>query len=281
MTGLILVAPGMFLILLVLVFPLLYTTYLSVHEFDYLKLGDFCGVRNYVKLLSNPEIMQSIIRTIFLSIVGVAISMTFGLLLAMWVDARRGLYSYIIQIVGLIPWVTSMVVGALLWKWILDTDLGLFNFILKLVGLEPMNFFKTGNIAMATLIFVVSWRTTGYSMVMILAGLKGIPLELIEAGRIDGANQWQILRNIILPLIKTPMLVSSIVIVLSNFNNVVVPMTLTGGGPANATNVVSLELYKQGFVYYSFGSASTLSVIMFIINIIFIILYLRMVKFNI
>ena len=279
--GLALVSPGILLIVMILVLPLFYSMYVSLHEFNYLNLGDFIWFKNYVELFTNPEIIKSIIRTIFLSIVSLAISMILGLLLAMWVNTRKGLYAYAIQILGLIPWVTSMMVGSLLWKWILAGDLGLFNFIIKLIGLKPVNFFGTANMAMASLIFVISWRTIGYSMVMILAGLKGIPHELIEAGRIDGANNWQMLKNIKLPLVKTPFLVASIVLLMSNFNNVTVPMALTGGGPANATNVVSMELYRQGFVYFAFGPASALSFIVFIINIVFVIMYMKMVKYDI
>jgi len=117
-------------------------------------------------------------------------------------------------------------------------------------------------------------------MVMILAGLKGIPHELIEAAEIDGANNWHILLNIRLPLIKTPILISSIVLMMSNFNNVVIPMALTGGGPANATNVVSLELYRQGFAYSAFDIASALAVVLLMINMIFIILYVRMLRYD-
>ena len=280
-SGMALVSPGMLLILIILVFPLFYTLYISVHEFNYLKLGDFIWFRNYIKLFSNPEIMQSIIRTIFLSVAGLALSLTFGLLLALWVNARRGIYAYIIQMVALVPWVTSVIVGTLLWKWMLDDDLGLLNYLLNLLGLRPINFFSNANIAMATLIFVVSWRTVGYSMVMILAGLKGIQLDIIEAGKVDGANQWQLLRYIKIPIIKTPLIISSIVLILSNFNNVTVPLVLTGGGPAGATNVVSLELYRLGFSYSIFGMASALSFIVFIINIIFITVYMRLVKYDV
>ena len=118
-------------------------------------------------------------------------------------------------------------------------------------------------------------------MVMILAGLKTVPLEMIEASRVDGANLFQRLLYVIIPMIKTPVLVALIVVTLSNMNNVTVPMVLTGGGPANATNVASLELYRMGFLYNDFGGASALAVTMFGLNVILILLYIRMVKWNV
>ena len=134
---------------------------------------------------------------------------------------------------------------------------------------------------MATLIFAVAWRTIGYSMIMILAGLKTVPVELLEASRVDGAGAIQQVFFIQLPMIKTPLLLSTIVVTLSNMNNVTVPMVLTGGGPAKATNVISLELYRMGFTYYNFGEASTLAFIVLCLNVLLIYSYIRMVKWHV
>ncbi len=118
-------------------------------------------------------------------------------------------------------------------------------------------------------------------MVMTLAGLKSVPYDLIEAAKVDGANGWKVLTKIRLPLIKTPLLISAIVLTMSNFNNNTVPMVLTTGGPSNATNVITLYLYKLSFSYYRFGTASALSTVLFVINAIMIVLYIRMVKYEI
>ena len=118
-------------------------------------------------------------------------------------------------------------------------------------------------------------------MIMMLAGLKGIPNELIEAGKIDGASSLQIMKNIKIPLLKTPVIIASVVLIMSNFNNIAVPMSLTGGGPANATNVVAMELYRQGFFYFKFGLSGALSIVIFSINVIFVILYMKVLKYEI
>ena len=118
-------------------------------------------------------------------------------------------------------------------------------------------------------------------MVMILAGLKSLPADYIEAAKVDGANAWNILLRIKIPLIKTPLLISAIVLTMSNFNNNTVPMVLTTGGPSNATNVITLYLYKLSFTYYRFGTSSALSTLLFAINAVMIILYIRMVKYDI
>ena len=123
--------------------------------------------------------------------------------MALWIDRRGGFFSYLIEMVGLIPWVISMVVAGLLWRWLFNGDLGLFNLILKGLGMEPIYVIQNRNSAIIALIFVMSWRTIGYSMVMLLAGLKGIDGTLLEAARVDGATFLQTLFRIRLPLIKS------------------------------------------------------------------------------
>lgn len=279
--GPLLVAPATLLIVMIMVIPLFYTLYCSFLDMDYMQYGGFVGLQNYVDVLSDPETWTSMLTTLVITFSGVIISLVLGTLLALWADRKRGVAAYLIELIGLTPWVISMVVAALLWKWVLDGDMGLFNHLRNLVGLENTYVFLRKDYAVMTTIFVIAWRTIGYSMVMILAGLKSLPGEVIEASQVDGANAFTTFWKIRLPMIKTPMLISSIVLTMSNFNNVTIPMVMTGGGPGNATNVISLMLYKMGFSYYQFGPASALSVVVFAINIIFVVTYIKAVKYDI
>lgn len=279
--GSLLVAPATLLIVMIMVIPLFYTLYCSFLDMDYMQYGGFVGLQNYVDVLSDPETWTSMLTTLVITFSGVIISLVLGTLLALWADRKRGVVAYLIELIGLTPWVISMVVAALLWKWVLDGDMGLFNHLRNLVGLENTYVFLRKDYAVMTTIFVIAWRTIGYSMVMILAGLKSLPGEVIEASQVDGANAFTTFWKIRLPMIKTPMLISSIVLTMSNFNNVTIPMVMTGGGPGNATNVISLMLYKMGFSYYQFGPASALSVVVFAINIIFVVTYIKAVKYDI
>nr|WP_246628123.1 sugar ABC transporter permease [Paenibacillus oenotherae] len=246
----------------------------------YLQLGDFVGLKNYIKVFTSDDIRSSISITFIVTFVGLFLSIITGTLLALWINSKKGFTAYIIQIVVLIPWVISMVVGALLWKWIFN-NLGLLNYVLNLIGFQSVDVLGNPRTAPVALIFVIAWRTVGFAMVLILAGLKSIPKELEEAGQVDGANKWRTFWLIKLPLLKTPIMVTSIILMLSNFNNVDVPMVLTGGGPGDATNVITMELYKQGFVYFNFGVASALSFVVLMVNILLITLYIRMVKYEI
>lgn len=278
--GPLLIAPGFIFIFMFLIFPIFFALGLSFFKTNYLQIQGFAGFSNFITVLTRQETMLSIWRGLVMSIVAAAFTMLIGFCLAYWVDSRSGVFAMSLQLVGLIPWVMSMVVGALLWKWMFAGDLGLLSHITRFFGLPAIDPLRKKMSAMGSLIFVVSWRTVGYSMVMLLAGLKTVPKELLEAAEVDGAGMVLRIRHIILPLIKTPLLVSGITILMSNINNVTVPMVLTGGGPVNATNVVALELYRMGFVNNMYGPASALATIVILINIILIAGYLKVVKWQ-
>jgi ABC-type sugar transport system permease subunit len=279
--GLLLVAPAMLLIFALLIWPLFYTVYCSAFKLDYLQFSGFVGFKNYAAVLGNPDLYASFGITLVITVCSMGISLVLGLGLALWINKRKGLVALGIQLAGLLPWVISMMVGAMLWRWILNGDTSLFNHLLRMMGAEPVLLFNRKTEAVVTLIAVMAWRTIGYAMVMILAGLKGVPDTLVEAGEVDGANRWHVLTNIRLPLIKTPLLICTIVLTMSNFNNNTVPLVLTNGGPSSATTVITLYLYKLSFSYYKFGIASALSTLLFVINTVMIILYIRMVKYEI
>lgn len=279
--GPLLIAPATILIVMIMVVPLFYTLYCSFSNMDYMQFNGYVGLKNYIQILGDRNTWTSLLTTLVITFTGVAISLVFGTLLAIWVDRKHGIVAYGIELIGLTPWVISMVVAALLWKWVWDGDMGLFNYLRNLVGLDNVYVFLKKNYAVMTTIFVIAWRTIGYSMVMILAGLKSLPGEVLEAAQVDGANAFTTFWKIKLPMIKTPMLISSIVLTMSNFNNVTIPMVMTGGGPGTATNVISLMLYKTGFSYYQFGPASALSVLVFVINIVFVVIYVKAVKYEI
>ena len=234
------VAPAMLLLIFLLVIPLFYTLYCSLYNLDYLVKGDFVGLGNYVRLLKDIRISKSLLFTFEITIISTLLSVGIGLLLALWVDREHGIFAYLIEMFGLIPWVISMMVAALLWRWLFNGDLGLFNMILKILGHNPIYVVENKNSAIIALIFVLTWRLVGYAMIMILAGLKSLDPTL-----------W----HIKLPLIKTQLLLSIIVLTVSNFTNNTVPKVLTSGGPNDATNVITLFQYNLGFRYYQFGTS--------------------------
>lgn len=279
--GLLLIIPAAILIFMVMVIPMGYTVYCSLFSLDYLSFGGFIGIDNYTVLLTNPKLYSSLGITLIITFMAMGVSLAAGTLMALGADKAKSIAAYLIQLVGLIPWVTSMVVAALLWKWIFNGDTGLMNYALSLLKLPAIYPLLKKGTAVLTVIFVMSWRTIGYSMIMILAGLKGLPHELIEAAQVDGANSAQVFFRIKLPMLATPALISSIVLTMSNFNNVTIPMILTSGGPGESTNVITLMLYRTGFGYFQFGLASALSFFVLLLNIVLVIIYVKAVRYRI
>lgn len=207
--------------------------------------------------------------------------MVIGVLLAVWIDKCGKISAYVMELIVLIPWVISMIVSALLWKWLFQENLGLINYFLTRLGIEKVKFLSNRNAVVWTLIFVMTWRVIAYVMVQVLAGLKAIPIDYEEAARIDGANRFQLFFRIKMPMLKTPLAISSIIVALSNINNVVVPLTLTGGGPSNATMVMGILVYQESFSYFHFGESSAMSILMCIFNFILVVLYVKAVKYEI
>lgn len=275
------IAPAMAVLILCLILPLFYTIYCSLFKLDYLVNGGFVGMKNYVTLLTDRKVQDSLLLTLGITLISTLLSVLLGLAMALWIDRKTGFFAYLIEMLGLVPWVISMVVAGLLWRWLFHGDLGLFNMILRMLGLNPVYVVQNKIPAIIALIFVMVWRLVGYAMIMILAGLKGLDGGLIEAAKVDGGSPFQLLIYIKLPLIKSSVLLSTIVLTISNFTNNTVPKVLTGGGPSNATNVITLHQYNLGFQYYKFGTSAALSVLIMLITSLIIVLYIKVSNYRI
>lgn len=275
------ITPAMAVLILCLILPLFYTIYCSLFKLDYLVNGGFVGMKNYVTLLTDRKVQDSLLLTLGITLISTLLSVLLGLAMALWIDRKTGFFAYLIEMLGLVPWVISMVVAGLLWRWLFHGDLGLFNMILRMLGLNPVYVVQNKIPAIIALIFVMVWRLVGYAMIMILAGLKGLDGGLIEAAKVDGASPFQLLIYIKLPLIKSSVLLSTIVLTISNFTNNTVPKVLTGGGPSNATNVITLYQYNLGFQYYKFGTSAALSVLIMLITSLIIVLYIKVSNYRI
>ena len=275
------IAPAMAVLILCLILPLFYTIYCSLFKLDYLVNGGFVGMKNYVTLLTDRKVQDSLLLTLGITLISTLLSVLLGLAMALWIDRKTGFFAYLIEMLGLVPWVISMVVAGLLWRWLFHGDLGLFNMILRMLGLNPVYVVQNKIPAIIALIFVMVLRLVGYAMIMILAGLKGLDGGLIEAAKVDGASPFQLLIYIKLPLIKSSVLLSTIVLTISNFTNNTVPKVLTGGGPSNATNVITLHQYNLGFQYYKFGTSAALSVLIMLITSLIIVLYIKVSNYRI
>jgi multiple sugar transport system permease protein len=160
----------------------------------------------------------------------------------------------------------------------LRADIGLFSYISNYLNIEEVRFLERSNLALLSLIFVAFWRTLGFSMILLLAGLKGIPREIYEAAHIDGATWSQQLFRITLPMLRTSFLITIVILNLSYLNEITLPLTFTGGGPGTSTTVISLELYRLAFTNHDYGGASALAFMVFILSLVFIAGYVKLLS---
>ena len=170
---------------------------------------------------------------------------------------------------------------ALTFKWMFIGDrYGLVNAFLLQTGLAraPVKWLSTGGLALLLAIGMTVWRGTAFSMIMQAAALKGVPEELYEAAEIDGAGRLQKFARITLPLIRSTVLINLIIISIATFNVMSLVYAFSGGGPFRTTEVISIYMYKTAFKFFRFGYASALSVAMFLLNILFTVVYIRVTR---
>lgn len=261
----ILIAPALLLILLMMVYPVVQTVYFSFARVQLPALQTrFVGLDNYIRILTDPETGPLLRRTLVWVIGGVALRMGLGLGAALVFNAKvRG--TVWMRVLVILPWAIPSVVGANLWRWIVQTDAGILNQTLRAWGLGDwaLNWLGSPDTAMAVVILAYSWGGFPFVMLLILARLQGLPEEINEAARMDGANAWQLFRHITLPALAGVLVVALVLEIVSGINSFDTLMIMTGGGPANATMIWGIKIYKTGFSEFNLGGAAALSMLMF------------------
>jgi ABC-type sugar transport system permease subunit len=275
-----LVAPTLATILLVALFPLLWTFWESVHLHDLRMpwLGrPFIGAVNYAEALRDPRFWAALGHTAFFTAVSVTLELGLGLALALAMNrATRG--RTVIRAAVLVPWAIPTVVSALLWRFIFDDQAGIVNAVLSGVGLirQPIVWFIHPDLAWVPLIVSDVWKTTPFVALLLLAGLQNIDSSLYEAARIDGASSWQQFRHVTLPLLKPAMLVALVFRTLDSVRVFDLVYVLTGGGPGTSTEPIALYTFNSLLQNLRFGYGSALSVITFVVSFALALGYLRL-----
>jgi len=270
------VAPAFAVTGFVLFSPVVYALWFSLHEIRYGSVGAFDGGANFLRLLQDYTLPGTLLRTVIHTGFSVLITVAIALAISVGIDRMKPRAALVAKMVVILPWITSAVVATLLFRWVFINDIGVASYaVSSLVGAEfqPMTN-STG--AMTLLIFVSVWKRLGYAVIVLLAGLKSIPSECVEAAQVDGATPWQVFRLITLPLLKTPMLLVVVVLTLANINTVETPLVLTGGGPNDATRILALDVYERAFAIFDLGSATALALVMFAANIVMVLAYVRL-----
>jgi multiple sugar transport system permease protein len=272
------VAPALLAIGAFSLLPTLYGILVSLYRVEFVELLTFVGFRNYAEVLTDPRFWNSVRVSFTFTACSVVLTFLGGFGLAL-LGNQRVRFRSAFRTIALLPWVTSYVVTYLIFRWILNSDFGLLNALLvEGFGTPRISWLGDPVLALAALIVVDVWRAAPYAMVLLLAGLQGIPPDLYEAAAIDGATRARSFFAVTLPLMRPTILILLVLLTIVDFNVVVAMLVLTGGGPGAATEAMSLRMYHEAFTYTRMGPASAIAMIIFAANLVLSGLYIRMLR---
>lgn len=260
-------APAAACYLAVVVVPILRSMYLSFFRVD-LVSAQFVGLDNFARLLADELFWYSLLHNLILMVLSLAIQLPVALFLAALLSGRV-IGRTVFRTAYFMPMMLSTVVIGLVWRELFRTDLGLVNSALRTVfgrGAAP-DWFGNGALALITVILAISWRYVGFYLVLFVAGIEGIPEELYEAARIDGAGAWASFRHVTLPGLRRVIAIAVLLSVVGSLKYFDLVYIITQGGPGGATELMTTYMYNQAFAVGSFGYASTIAVAGFLVSL--------------
>ncbi len=269
--------PSLLVVVAVTFYPIVYAIRVSLYQTSYLKMVKFFGIGHYVKFLQEAVGWQNVLNSMVYTFGSLVIALPLGMILALMLnhDIR---FRVLFRTLIIVPWIVSQIVTALLWGWLLNPQFGPMNYFIREWFGAPFDFLGQTGSAMPTLIMTNVWRSFPYPMLLLLAALQTVPEEFYEAAKVDGATALQRFWKITLPMIRNTLLITTIMLSLHYFNMITLPFILTGGGPVGATDVMSLRVYREAFSFYHMGLASAVAVYIFAFNIVFSLLYIKILR---
>lgn len=270
-------APALILIFIFIFLPVIETIIMSFSDVSTAGLiKSFGTLKNYKYVFNQAVFSKVMLNTFIWDIVIVSVSMVLSIMTALILN-EKFVGRKIVRTLLLLPWATSGLITACLWKYIFDYNYGALNTLLMKLGIvsQPVNWLGDANRAFACLIFVGIIVTIPFMTFTLLSGLQSISEDYYEAAEIDGANFWQRLFKITLPLLKPAIDVNIVLNVIYVFNSFVLIHQITNGAPAQQTSTIMTYLYYLGFSKNKMGPAAAVSVIGFVILLIFALIYMR------
>lgn len=263
-------------------YPSIFAFYLSLTDWDIVSRDKgFVGFENYARLFSDSVFRKTLFNTIRYVVVGLPASMFLGFVLAYNIN-KLTFGSSLYKTVFFMPYITSMVAVAWVWRWLYQPPpVGVFNNILVAIGLPSQQFLGSIGQAWISILVTTVWADLGFQMIILLAGLKGIPDEYYEAARIDGAGNMQILRKITLPLLKPTaifLLISGTIRYLRIFTQVMNMTSQGDGGPLNSTKPLVLYIYDTAFKSFEMGYSAAMTVVLFCIILVITLIQMRVTR---
>ena len=262
--------PAIIGIFIFIIIPVICSFSLSFTKWDLLNPVQFVGFKNYSELFHQALFWKILLNTIVFALSTSVFGVIIPLILAYVLNNKiRGSEFY--KSAYFLPFITPMVVIGIIWSWIFDPNIGLLNQVLNI----HINWLYDTKFAMPALIMVSVWKLIGYNMIIFLSSLSAISQSLFESAKIDGANSFQIFKNITIPMLSPTIFFVVIITAISSFQVFDLIYLMTQGGPFDSTNVLVYSIYKEAFEYFNVGRASAIAYVLFVI-----ILVLTLIQWN-
>ena len=256
--------PAMLVIAAVILFPWLFTLWMSVFDWKIGTVAHFVGLDNYVKLATNQRFIESIVHTFYFTALAVVLPLVLGTAAAL-VFHRQFPFRGVLRAVFTMPMMATPVAIALVWTMMFHPQQGVLNYLLSLVGISPLLWVYSPTLVIPSLVLVEIWHWTPLVMLIVLGGLASLPTEPYESARLDGASEWQLFRFITFPLVAPFLVVAAVIRTIDALKAFDTIYVISSGGPGTASETINLYLYLQAFAFYNVGNASAVVVVFFVL----------------
>ena len=276
-----LVAPGILVFFGAVFFPIILSVYYGMTDSTGINDMKFIGLRNYIELITRDDVFWTALLHSFLIGVGyIVLQHPVCVVLAVMLDKLSGKMEKFFRAVYFVPSVVSVVIVTKMWVYMYNSDFGIFNKLLEMIGLGQykQQWLGDTNISFLCILIMTTWIGFGYGFLMYYAGIKGIPEELYEAARIDGASELKLYTRIMLPLLSPIIKVNVTLAMINALKQMEIIYLATNGGPANSTQVLANYLYSKAFASFQYGYANAISVVFAIICLLTTLLFNKLIN---
>lgn len=265
----------MFIYIIVVVFPTVYSLFLSFCDWNGLGAKKFVGLKNYIQLFTSDSVFYTALRNnIIWIILTICLTVLLALLLALVLNRSfRGRIVY--RAIFYFPYMLSWIIVGIIWKWMYNPNFGLINQVLGMVGLDSLKGAYLSNTKMALYcVFIAAlWQGLGQPMLYFLAGLQTLPNDILEAAKIDGAGKFNLFFRVIVPMLKETFVIVLATQIIASMKVYDIVYVMTDGGPANSTQTLATYMYNQTFTYSNLGVGSAIATVMVLIMMVVIVPY--------
>ncbi|GAC1347238.1 MAG: sugar ABC transporter permease [Acetobacteraceae bacterium] len=258
------ILPAGLVVVAVILFPWVFTLFMSVHDWHVGGARSFAGLDNYARMFSDERFQLAAVRTLYFTLLSVLLPLVFGVAAAVCFHRNfpgRG----IARTIFILPMMATPVAIALVWTMMFHPQLGVLNYLLTSVGLPPSAWVYAPETVIPTLVMVETWQWTPLVMLIVLGGLASLPTDPYEAAVLDGANLWQVFWHVTLPLVWPFIIVAAVIRGIDALKAFDTIFVISNGGPGTASETLNILLYLQAFSFYDMGYASAIVVVFFVL----------------